>query len=317
MAPSRSIGAMSMEKFASTISMSMHELGSMLFLRKDELSRPCAMNSPDKLLTSVVTKTVRKHNRKWFLTICSVAVVTIITVFLGTGIYLGEDTVGISSQLEDTDFFILALAWIPSLCSTSEYYNATAAVHCVERAPSDRFGVHGLWRSHRTGGQLQSCESRAFAERVFYGASIPLALPETYDYWYSLGHLYDENISPEGFWNYEYSKHGSCSGMSVYEYFHEATGLARKYNPSTVWNDAGFFPDNHNKYKVKTLAKVYKEYFNQEVKIECLRSPLLDSSVITQLLLCFELDFSPTACPDKLFEDRCSGNAFWPEASAL
>src|SRR6516164_5327606 len=97
----------------------------------------------------------------------------------------------------DFDYFLLTLSWAPEFCATNP--NGRTSVEC---APNQHRGlvVHGLWPQYDNGKWPQDC------------ASTPPVASSTVDHMMPI-------MPGKSLIQHEWEKHGTCSGMSVQDYF--------------------------------------------------------------------------------------------------
>jgi len=97
----------------------------------------------------------------------------------------------------DFDFYVLALTWSPSYCANT---HRPDPAQCDLKLPG--FVVHGLWPEFER-GYLQYCDS----------ATLPHRLPRS-----TISGIADLIPSP-GAAQYQWEKHGICSGLRPESYF--------------------------------------------------------------------------------------------------
>ena len=120
----------------------------------------------------------------------------------------------ISQSLE----YVYAYSWTPGFCYQHQYQYPG----CITTEPywTTNFTIHGLWSQYNTTGYPSFCTDEAF------NTSIPelVGTSNMIQYWPNV--QYDLS-SPDytSFWEHEWSKHGTCSGLSQYDYFNNAIQL--------------------------------------------------------------------------------------------
>src|SRR5215471_13998370 len=95
------------------------------------------------------------------------------------------------------DYFLLTLSWAPEFCATNP--NGRTSVEC---SPNQHMGlvVHGLWPQYDNGKWPQDC------------ASTPPVASSTVQHMMPI-------MPGKQLIQHEWAKHGTCSGMSVQDYF--------------------------------------------------------------------------------------------------
>ena len=132
---------------------------------------------------------------------------------------------------EQSQIYVYAYSWTPGFCHGQNYPG------CVEPLPywTTNFTVHGLWPQYATNGYPSTCTSEPF------DASIPQQIGENkmIQYWPDV--QYDvTSASYNSFWQHEWTKHGTCSGLSQLDYFSQALDLTNRIpTPSVLYDSIG------------------------------------------------------------------------------
>jgi ribonuclease T2 len=103
------------------------------------------------------------------------------------------------------DFYVMSLSWSPGFCATPAGRNDD-----TQCGPQRNFAfvLHGLWPQYEERGWPENCGSGERPDAAVVAAMLPI-MP-----------------SPK-LVSHEWSKHGTCSGLSVKEYFEEASDAFR------------------------------------------------------------------------------------------
>ncbi len=130
------------------------------------------------------------------------------------------------------DIFVFAYSWTPQFC-----YNQPTYEGCFSPDPSwsKYFTLHGLWPQYSTGGYPSTCTTETF------NSTVPDAVgwDDMYMYWPNV-QLAEGDPNYSSFWNHEWSKHGTCTGLSQYDYFEESINLVKKLGtPTSVTANVG------------------------------------------------------------------------------
>ncbi|KAF9593257.1 hypothetical protein IFM89_021013 [Coptis chinensis] len=108
-----------------------------------------------------------------------------------------------------TDHFLLALQWGPSMAPRRPGAPANPAMYTI----------HGLWPGDSTNPvPLANCDT--ILKDHFDVKNLQPRMTDMQKYWPSLTSRTDE-----WFWEHEWDKHGTCSGLSQLEYFSLALDL--------------------------------------------------------------------------------------------
>lgn len=113
------------------------------------------------------------------------------------------------------DYFLLTLSWAPEFCATNK--NGAGTAECD---PKKHMGlvVHGLWPQYNNGKWPQDCASTPPVASATVNHMLPI-------------------MPGKQLIQHEWSKHGTCSGLSVQDYF---GAIEKLYTDLKV-------PDNFNK----------------------------------------------------------------------
>ena len=164
------------------------------------------------------------------------------------------------------DYYVLALSWAPNYCSA----NPNDTQEC---APGRKYAfvLHGLWPQYTT-GYPSNCSSEP----------LPAAVKAQFPNLYPNDKLFD----------HEWSKHGTCSGLSPAAYLAAAKQLKDHVQiPAAYAAPASPF---------RTTADALKTAFIQadttldlaNLAVNCSGS----GSYLTELYICFSKEGQPAAC---------------------
>lgn len=125
------------------------------------------------------------------------------------------------------ELYVLAQSWQPAFCLHKE----TQFPGC--RAPQafwrTHFTLHGLWPEHETGAPPGFCGGEAFdAAAVEQTVGFDVLTELWPDVKFS-----DASPRYPQFWEHEWTRHGTCSGLPLRAYFASAVGLARNGTAQT------------------------------------------------------------------------------------
>ena len=110
------------------------------------------------------------------------------------------------------DYYLLTLSWAPQFCATN-----TAARSSAECASNKHMGlvVHGLWPQYNNGKWPQDCSSTPPVASATVEHMMPV-------------------MPGSSLIQHEWAKHGTCSGLSVDDYF---ASIEKLYTGLTVPDD--------------------------------------------------------------------------------
>jgi ribonuclease T2 len=188
--------------------------------------------------------------------------------------------------------YVYAYSWTPGFCHNQKYPG------CLDPDPywTTNFTIHGLWPQYNTSGYPSFCSTEPF------DPSIPdsIGMNTMIQYWPDVQY---EVSSPYymSFWEHEWTKHGTCSGLSQYDYFNQAIELT--FNIPTP--DILYYSIGKN-----ISASELRDSFggNEYVSLQC------TNQLLTGLYTCWgeASDSSPNTqikCPTTVSnEDTCRTN---------
>jgi ribonuclease T2 len=127
--------------------------------------------------------------------------------------------------------YVYAYSWTPGFCHNQQYPG------CLDPESywTTNFTIHGLWPQYNTTGYPSFCSDEPF------DPAIPelIGMNTMTTYWPDV--QYDETSpSYDSFWEHEWTKHGTCSGLSQYDYFNKAIQLSFSIpTPDILYNSIG------------------------------------------------------------------------------
>jgi len=193
--------------------------------------------------------------------------------------------VGVSG---DFDLWLLALSWAPSFCCQKEKKK-----QCDQQrlGGANKLTIHGLWPSYATPRRE--------------GKSYPVycELPPS-------GRINSESGEVGGLEQYEWLKHGTCSGLSLSQYFGE---MKRHLSRPTPGNE------EVGSREIRQLEKVLMETKGAVVEVTRLLQAFEEQKAVAvsatpkcqlkEITLCFSKAIDgtvgpPTACPKHLLKGQ-------------
>ena len=119
-------------------------------------------------------------------------------------------------SMNATTLYVFAYSWTPGFCAGQVYPG------CAEPLPywKTNFTIHGLWPQYATSGYPSSCTTEPFNPSIADEVGLDTMITRWPDVKYDVN-----NPEYDSFWEHEWTKHGTCSGLSQYEYFNAAVTL--------------------------------------------------------------------------------------------
>ncbi|CAM6081751.1 unnamed protein product [Calypogeia fissa] len=201
-------------------------------------------------------------------------------------------------QAQDFDFFYFVQQWPGSYCDTR-----SGCCFPLTGAPKAVFGIHGLWPNYNDGSYPQSCGSESYDPQ-----DVTDLLAEMDDDW---GSLACPSSDSENFWNHEWSKHGTCSGMNEHDYFQAALNLYTTYDITGALANAGIKPDGRQ-YKVEDIQNAISNALDGHLPgIECNKDDK-SSKQLYQVYICVSTDGSTLIDCPVFPSNECKGLVEFP-----
>lgn len=176
--------------------------------------------------------------------------------------------------LADFDFFVLALSYSPDYCAAN---GASDPQQCA-LGKKLGFVLHGLWPQYNR-GYPSNCSTQSMPQRV--KDAFPGLYPSTTLY----GH--------------EWSKHGTCSGLSPTAYLTLTQQLKQSVRiPADYRSPAQAIRVTAAAFK-RAFAQVNAALSAEDIAVHCSGS----GRFLQEMYVCFARDGQPTACSAELQRD--------------
>ena len=175
------------------------------------------------------------------------------------------------------DYYLLTLSWAPEFCATNPKGKKSA-----ECDPKKHMGlvVHGLWPQYNDGTWPQDC------------ASTPPVASATVDHMMPI-------MPGKDLIQHEWSKHGTCSGLAVNDYF---GAIEKLYNGLTV-PDSFKKPPSSAKTNASSIEKEFAAANNADAGAFRVSCPKNEFSAVE---ICLTKDLKYQACPTTVKECKAS-----------
>jgi len=122
----------------------------------------------------------------------------------------------------ESTIYVFAYSWTPGFCFTTD----PTYPGCVDPKPywMENFTVHGLWPQYDTTGYPSYCSTETF------DPDVPIEIGwDTMTTYYPDVKYTETSPDYDSFWEHEWDKHGTCSGLTQYNYFQQAISLAETF----------------------------------------------------------------------------------------
>lgn len=190
--------------------------------------------------------------------------------------------------------YLFAYSWTPGFCNGQNYPGCITPQNYWKQ----NFTIHGLWPQYTTSGYPSFCSNEPFNSSI----PIEIGLDSLVERWPDV--QYDIN-SPnyDSFWEHEWTKHGTCSGLTQYDYFNIALTLTNTIvTPEFIHDSIGYNVNADDiRYSINDPSTVSLQCHNQMLVgvYTCWQQ---ENNIPTKI----------TTCPqDVIQEDTCSNTSVY------
>jgi ribonuclease I len=205
---------------------------------------------------------------------------------------------GNSSSPADVEMLVLAMQWPFSTCVGLA---SKAGTSCL--SPPAAFVVHGLWGIHATGPRSSCCRDNLRGTESALGELTPIG-----DFAPQLQRMWPDLTARESaieMWNREWQQYGSCSGLSMRQYFRKALELSRRFDILRALYAEHIFASSRRNAELYSFERVQHAVDSvaggSRVRIRCQRERAAgnDSVVLLdEVLVCLDKHGTRTVdCP--------------------
>ncbi len=124
------------------------------------------------------------------------------------------------------ELYVLAYSWQPEFCRGQPTY---AGCSPVQDYWNKDFTLHGLWPQYAAGGYPQSCTTEPFDPAV----PNKVGFSDMTKYWPNAQKA-ETDPTYSSFWEHEWTKHGTCTGLVQYDYFQNTVNLAKTFGSPKI-----------------------------------------------------------------------------------
>ncbi len=189
-----------------------------------------------------------------------------------------------SMAATDFDFYVYSTSWQPSFCYG--HYGDYPGCSTPDDFWEENLTIHGAWPQYTNGSWPADCTSEGFDDSVVQkvGESVMKK------YWPNVKEA-ETSSSYTEFWEHEWTKHGTCSGLDQAAYF-QATIDNFPSTPSIVGKAVG-----------SSLSKsdLIAAYGTTVV-------PQCSSGYLSDIIVCMSKEFKAMDCPDSVISEGSCGD---------
>lgn len=170
----------------------------------------------------------------------------------------------------DFDYWVLALSWAPQYCKSEP-----ADEQCMR---ADGFVVHGLWPQNER-GYPDYCGKREQVPKTLVDRMLPL-------------------MPSEKLIQYQWRKHGNCSGMAMEDYFLNVERAWRSIAVPTLFRNVSDHVETDPDAIEASFLEVNPKLGADGIALQC------RGRWLNEVRICLDRDFQPRSCGTDV-EDRC------------
>tara|TARA_B110000285_G_C15120429_1_gene616773 strand:- start:1989 stop:2612 length:624 start_codon:yes stop_codon:yes gene_type:complete len=191
---------------------------------------------------------------------------------------------------EVATLYVYAYSWTPGFCDNQTYPGCLSAQDYWK----NNLTIHGLWPQYSVSDYPSYCTTEPFDE------TIPLEIG-----WDTMTELWpdvqynESDPNYDSFWEHEWTKHGTCSGLSQHDYFEAALNLTGLLTTPDILHESMGKTMNADSLRLALGGP-------DSVSLQCSKEQIL-----TGVYTCWQKneDGRPTIqimCPDEVVnEDTC------------
>lgn len=130
------------------------------------------------------------------------------------------------SAADDSTLYVFAYSWTPEFCygNTATYPGCSNTTSPYYASWGKYFTIHGLWPQYYAGSYPADCTTEAFDVSVVNA----LGYNNFLEHWPNVQYAESDPNYPS-FWEHEWTKHGTCSGLTQANYFQNALNVLKTY----------------------------------------------------------------------------------------
>jgi len=145
--------------------------------------------------------------------------------------------VSVNALKDSTLLYIFAYTWTPEFCYGNEktYPGCSNTTNPSYSFWGSQMTTHGLWPQYIAGGYPADCTTEAFNSSVVTA----VGYDNFVQYWPNVQYAQSDPLYTS-FWDHEWTKHGTCSGLAQADYFTHALNVVKTYGtPSIISSNVG------------------------------------------------------------------------------
>ena len=127
----------------------------------------------------------------------------------------------------DDTMYVFAYSWTPGFCNTQ---SNDPGCSNPESYWTNHFTIHGLWPQYVTDGYPHDCNNTPFDIKSPEAVGMDLMN----QYWPNV-QAKPTDSDYDDFWTHEWTKHGTCSGLTQTNYFNTTINLAQQFGTPSIF----------------------------------------------------------------------------------
>lgn len=155
---------------------------------------------------------------------------TIAFIIFVSFFYSLAEAVASAATVDNTTIYVFAYSWTPEFCYGYSYPGCSSP----EEYWKTHFTIHGLWPQYSTSGYPAYCTTEQFNASLIES---DIGMTTLEEYWPNVQES-PTNANYSSFWEHEWTKHGTCSGLSQTSYFENAIQLIKTFGTPKEISDS-------------------------------------------------------------------------------
>jgi ribonuclease T2 len=193
------------------------------------------------------------------------------------------------AQSTSSTMYVFAYSWTPGFCNGQSYPGCENSLNYWKQ----NFTIHGLWPQYITSGYPSTCTTEPFDPNIPIDIGLDYMIERWPDVQYAVN-----TTKYDSFWEHEWTKHGTCSGLSQHDYFTTALSMTNLLiTPEIIHNSIG--------------SNVSSELLRTSIAVPSAVSLQCHNQMLVGMYTCWQqVDNIPSklvTCPtDVIHEDTCT-----------
>ncbi|MEM6603171.1 MAG: hypothetical protein AAF621_03905 [Pseudomonadota bacterium] len=193
---------------------------------------------------------------------------------------------------KDFDQYLFSLSWSPTYCMLNA--QKRDADQCDTPKKPYYMIVHGLWPQSKNKNILKNDMINCKTKQKHVPAQVVRQIFPIMPSYFLISH--------------SWIKHGSCSGLSVEDYFHATRQLYQRFKVKDFFKTEEKYHSMHYRDIVRHINSISPELYEENIIVKC------EGRMLREIRICMKDNFDLRVCHPKERRTRCrvKGKIFIP-----